>query len=448
MSCTRRVAGDFLRRSFVHQGFSPTWPRGGPWKLAYNALPLVQESVEGSVATARSGADIRRRIALVSNRFGEGVAGGAELVLNELGQGLRGRGWEVDVVSSAARDLYTWKNEFPEGESVEDGIRVLRFRADYDRNSRDRRRVGNRIGAGADVPLQDQYRWMNAGVRVPGMYEYLVDHAAEYRAIVLAPYGFWTTFTGAQVAPERTILLPCLHDEPEAYLDIYRPMFEGSRGLWFQTDPELEVARRIFDLPPRVAVIGSAIRFPAAYDAEGFRRRHSLPEEFALFAGRREWGKGWPELVRGLEHANHALPRPLPLVTCGVGELGPLPSGLRVIDVGYLSDQERSDAMAAASVYLQPSAVESFSRTVMEAWLAGTPVVANAASAVVSWHCRRSEGGFVYRDRYELAESLRLLQERPELGRAMAERGRSYVLQNYRWEQVLERVETTLEEWT
>jgi glycosyltransferase involved in cell wall biosynthesis len=119
-----------------------------------------------------------------------------------------------------------------------------------------------------------------------------------------------------------------------------------------------------------------------------------------------------------------------------------------VIDVGYLSEQERSDAMAAASVYLQPSAVESFSRTIMEAWLAGTPVVANAASAVVSWHCRRSEAGFVYRDRYELAESLRLLQEQPELGRVMAERGRRYVVENYRWEQVLGRVEGTLEEWT
>jgi glycosyltransferase involved in cell wall biosynthesis len=407
----------------------------------------VERSIEGSVEIAPSGGDNKRRIALVSNRFGEGVAGGAELVLGELGQGLRERGWEVDVVSSAARDLYTWENEFPEGESIEEGLRVLRFRADYDKSSRDRRRVGNRIGAGADVPLQDQYRWMNAGVRVPGMYEYLVDNAADYRAVVLAPYGFWTTFACAQVAPERTILLPCLHDEPEAYLEIYRPIFEGSRGLWFQTEPELEVARRIFDLPPRVTVIGSGIRPPAGYDAEDFRRRHSLPAEFALFAGRREWGKGWPELLRGLEHANGVLPRPLPLVTCGVGELGPVPAGLRVIDVGYLSDQERSDAMAAATVYLQPSAVESFSRTIMEAWLAGTPVVANAASAVVSWHCRRSQAGFVYRDRYELAESLRLLQEQPELGRVMAERGRRYVVENYRWEQVLERVEGTLEEW-
>jgi glycosyltransferase involved in cell wall biosynthesis len=84
----------------------------------------------------------------------------------------------------------------------------------------------------------------------------------------------------------------------------------------------------------------------------------------------------------------------------------------------------------------------------MEAWLAGTPVVANSASAVVSWHCQRSQAGLVYRDRYEFAECLRLLTEHPRLGQAMARRGHEYVLSNYRWSDVLDRAEYLLEEWT
>ncbi|MBJ7598280.1 MAG: hypothetical protein DLM67_13930 [Candidatus Nephthysia bennettiae] len=414
------------------------------------AVSSATEAIAEAAAPIRGSGSIgaSRRIVLVCNRFGEGVAGGAEQLLRELGRGLRERGWEVDVTASAARNHYTWENEFRVGESIEDGIRVLRFRAEQQRRSRDRRRIGDMIGAGAEVSVPDQYRWMNAGVRVPEMYEYLVDHASDYRAIVLAPYGFWTTFAGAQVAPERTILLPCLHDEPEAYLEIYRPIFEGSRGLWFQTEPEAELARRIFQLPDRTSIIGSGVDVPAAYDPEGFRRRHGIQGRFALFAGRREWGKGWPELLRGLEHAQGALADPLPLVTCGVGDLGRIPAGLRVIDVGYLSDQERSDAMAAAFVYLQPSRVESFSRTIMEAWLAGTPVVANAASAVVNWHCQRSRAGLAYRDDFELTECLRLLLERPALGDAMAARGRQYVLENYRWGDVLKRAERLIEEWT
>jgi glycosyltransferase involved in cell wall biosynthesis len=389
-----------------------------------------------------------RRVALVCNRFGEDVAGGAELVMAELGRGLHDRGWEVDVVTSAARDLYTWKNEFSEGESIEDDLRVLRFHTVLAANARPRNRIGNQVGMGAAVPLDDQYRWMNGGVRVPGMHAYLVDHASEYRAVIFAPYLFWTTFACAEIAPERSILLPCLHDEPEARLEIFKPMFEGSRGIWFQTDPERDLAGRLFQLPSRTTIIGSGIHPPAGYDPDGFRRRHGIEGDFVFFAGRREWGKGWPELLRHVSFANSEISAPVPLVTCGVGRVGAVPSNVRVVDLGYLSDEERSNAMAAASVYVQPSAMESFSRTIMEAWLAGTTVVANAASAVVGWHCERSGAGLTYRDRYEFAECLRLLLDQPDTSAAMAARGREYVLENYRWPDVLGRVERAIEEWT
>src|SRR5205085_9622578 len=123
----------------------------------------------------------RGRLAIVCNRFGPEVAGGAEVAMAELGRGLAERGWDVDVVTSAARDLYTWRNELPEGESVEDGLRVLRFRTMPTDDHRTRNRIGNLIGAGARVSLDDQYRWMNRGVRVPGMHEYVTDHAVDYR---------------------------------------------------------------------------------------------------------------------------------------------------------------------------------------------------------------------------------------------------------------------------
>jgi glycosyltransferase involved in cell wall biosynthesis len=411
------------------------------------AAPAASRRPSPLSDTTMNGAGDARRIAVVCNRFGRDVAGGAELVMAELGRGLRQRGWNVEVVTSAARDLYTWANEFPEGESMEDGIRVRRFHTVVDRRSRERDRVGHLIGMGADVPIRDQYRWMNAGVRVPGMFEYLVDCASQYRAIVLAPYPFWTTFACAGIAPRRTILLPCLHDEPPAHLEIFKPMFEGCLGVWFQTEPERALARSIFQLPRHHAVIGSGVDVPARYDPEGFRRRHDVDGDFVLFAGRREWGKSWPDLVSGMAFANATLPTPLSLVTCGVGETGPAPSNTRLLDLGYLSDEERSNAMAAATVYAQPSAMESFSRTVMEAWLAGTVVVANAASQVVRWHCERSGAGLVYQDRYELTECIRVATEHHELAAAMAARGRRYVLDNYRWDGVLDRVERSLEDW-
>ena len=116
-----------------------------------------------------------------------------------------------------------------------------------------------------------------------------------------------------------------------------------------------------------------------------------------------------------------------------------------MIDLGFLPAEEVPDAFAAAAAYVQPSPNESFSRTVMEAWLAGTPVIASAAGAVVRWHCERSGAGIVYRDDDELIESLALVAEAPDRLAAIAGRGRPYVLANYTWGPILDRMEEALE---
>ena len=116
-----------------------------------------------------------------------------------------------------------------------------------------------------------------------------------------------------------------------------------------------------------------------------------------------------------------------------------------MIDLGLVSDRDRDDAFAAASAYLQPSTLESFSRTVMEAWLAGTPVIANAASAVVSWHCERSGAGLTYDDGADFEQCLRFVAEAPAEAAALAAPGRDYVLDNYTWPVTLDRMEASLE---
>ena len=97
------------------------------------------------------------------------------------------------------------------------------------------------------------------------------------------------------------------------------------------------------------------------------------------------------------------------------------------------------------AAYVQPSTNESFSRTIMEAWLAETVVVASGASDVVTWHCERSGGGLVYADELELGQCLRFVAEAPEKAAQLARKGRDYVLANYRWPSVLDAMERSLE---
>ena len=57
----------------------------------------------------------RGRLGFVPPRFGDDVIGGAEAVLRETAEGLAERGWDVDILTTCARDHFTWANEYPAG---------------------------------------------------------------------------------------------------------------------------------------------------------------------------------------------------------------------------------------------------------------------------------------------------------------------------------------------
>lgn len=382
-------------------------------------------------------------------RFGPDIVGGAELVVRELSGHLADRGWDVDVLTTCARDHFTWANEYPPGVKDCDGVTVRRFATAPPAAPGERAELEAAILAGARLTVADQQRWMNSGVRVPDLYHHLLDHAAEYRAVVVSPYLFWTSFACGQIAPERTILRPCLHDEPFAGLELFQPLFSGAAGVWLQTDPEHELAHRLFPIPGHHQVVGEGIPTAKTYDPEGFRRRFGIEGPFVLYAGRREGAKGWEQLLDGFARAVTGRGLKLSLVTMGVGEVRPPPEVAdRVFDLGFLGDQDRDDAFAAADAYLQPSRYESFSRTVMEAWLAGTLVIANGESAVVRWHCDRADAGLIYDDDLELEQCLAFVADEPEEAARLAAPGRDYVLDHYTWPVVVDRIEQTIGEWT
>jgi glycosyltransferase involved in cell wall biosynthesis len=382
-------------------------------------------------------------IAFITPRFGDEVVGGSEAVMREAAEGFAARGWEVDVLTTCARDHYTWRNEYPVGISHTGGLTLRRFPV-VPPAIEERDALGRRILLGLPLSYDDQCRWINATLRVPALFRYLMEHADRYQAIVISPYLSWITVACVDIAPERTVLMPCVHDESYAHLDLFRATLAKPALLWFLSEPECEVARGLAPLPDHV-VTGAGVAVPASYDPEGFRRRHRIEEPFVLYAGRREPEKGWDRLMAGFELAVEAYGLSLHLVTIGAGKpIIPASLARRVRDLGFLSETDRNDAFAAAEAYLQPSTNESFSRTVMESWLAGTPVIASGQGAVVAWHCERSRGGLVYADDLELAQCLLLVEQAPALARSLAANGRSHVLENYPWTEVLDRMEHSL----
>ena len=374
------------------------------------------------------------RLAFVPPRFGPGVLGGSESVMSEAAYGLAARGHDVEVLTTCAIDHYTWDNELPEGASEENGLPVLRFPVTR-HPSRVARQAQEAIGSGRIPDLDHQVSWLGFQFGSPGLFEHLLRYGHGYDAVIFSPYLFWTTTVCVPFVADRAVVVPCLHDETYARLDAVRPVLADPALVWFLSEPEHQVAHRLGPVTRRHSVTGAGVPVPARYDAAGFRDRHNLRRPFVLFAGRREDGKGSP-----VDAIAAATALGLDVVSIGKGEWPPEMAD-KVVDLGFVSDEERNDAFAAATAYIQPSRMESFSRTTMEAWLAGTPVITLAASDVVAWHCRRSGGGLTYANRSELAGALQEVSARAEeLGAA----GRRYVIDNYTWPTVLDRMEASL----
>ena len=70
--------------------------------------------------------------------------------------------------------------------------------------------------------------------------------------------------------------MPCLHDEPFAFLSTTARMLTGSRGLIFNTEPERELARRIVPELAPSAVVGLGFEPQVTGDSAAFRARASV----------------------------------------------------------------------------------------------------------------------------------------------------------------------------
>jgi glycosyltransferase involved in cell wall biosynthesis len=263
---------------------------------------------------------------------------------------------------------------------------------------------------------------------------------------------FWPAMVCSQIDPSKSLLWTCLHDEPYVHYDIVREEIESVAGLFFQTEPELELAHQLTrDLAPR-SLVGCGVEVPSSYDPASFRSKYGLGDRpFILYAGRREGAKGWDDLVAAFAGAlrRSGSDIPLSLVSIGAGPVNP-PADIadRVIDLGFLPDDDRDNAYAAATAYVQPSRYEAFSRTIMESWLAGRPVIGFGNTGVVHHHIVSSQAGLSYEDEFEFEAALRFLTESPESAAALGAAGRRYVLENYQWPDVLDRVERAISTWT
>jgi glycosyltransferase involved in cell wall biosynthesis len=391
----------------------------------------------------------RLRLALVSPRYAAGAAGGAEVLIQQWAEKLAERGHEIEVLTTCAKNHFTWENHFPPGPGRVGGVRVTRFPVNH-RDTVTHQQVQDRIAQAKALTLDEEEAWLDNGVTSDGLIHYLKENSSRFDTVIFAPYLFGLTYRGVAAVSEKAVLVPCLHNEPFAYLKTTEKLFSAARAVFFNTPGERDLAHSLFAIPrEKSRVVGMGVEPPEEINPRRFTRKYGIRRPFIFYAGRREEGKNTPLLIeyfRLLQSIHDPAPQ-LDLVLAGSGPITvPGRASRFIIDAGFLEEQQKWNAYGAAWAFCQPSVNESFSIVLLEAWLAGKPALVNERCPVTLSHCRLSGGGLWFRDYYEFEECVLYLLENPELASAMGEAGREYVRKNYSWKAIIGKLETNLGE--
>jgi glycosyltransferase involved in cell wall biosynthesis len=175
-------------------------------------------------------------------------------------------------------------------------------------------------------------------------------------------------------------------------------------------------------------------------DAASFRNRYHITAPLVTFLGALASNKGIFQSLQAVAQLK-ALGEPVVLALAGPTtaefdrrwpELQAQLAGT-VLMLGYLTEEDKQDLLAASDAIILPSRTESFGLTYLEGWYYGKPVIGALTPAAI---IRPEVDGLLvpFGDAGALAASLRRLLHEPELAHRLGSAGQHRVQAEFNWD--------------
>ena len=384
------------------------------------------------------------KVAFVTPRYGTQVMGGAETGARQLAEHLRSRtDWEAEVHTTCALDPHTWADELDPGTSEVNGVPVHRHPATHGRLP-DFYGLDGLVRLAPRLATREQgKRWVdyNGPVSVE-----LIDAVCSSDADVIAfyPYLYHPTVGAIGKVSAPAVLHPAAHDEPALYLPVFRGTFGDADAFCFHSHSERELVERMYPVAERPQIVlGLGVGESEGSGRPGGELAGLGDRPYIVSVGRVDEHKGSKMLASYFATYKERHPGPLALALVGPVsvELPPHPD---IVVTGPVDEADKWDIVRDALVAVSPSALESFSLVVVEAWVDRVPVLVNGACGPTREHAERSGGGLWFTSYPEFEAVLDRLVSDPELRAELGRRGRDYVDRHFQWPVLIARYDRFL----
>lgn len=337
------------------------------------------------------------------------------------------------MITTCAIDYVTWKDEYSPGKCDVNGITVLRFPVDFQRDQIKFNKFYEQLLAGTIQGNDEEITWMKLqGPYSTKLLNYITNNKDNYDYFIFFTYLYCTTYFGLPLVSDKAILVPTAHDEPPIYFSIFEPIFQKPTAIIFSTEEEKNFVHAKFGnskIPNYI--IGVGIDIPNRINPREFRHKYNV-DDFIIYVGRIDESKGCKELFDYFIKYKEDTKSDIKLIALGKPMMD-IPAHSDIISLGFVSDGDKFNGIKAAKLLVIPSPYESLSMVTMEAWLCSKPVLMNGRCNVLKGHAIKSNGGLYYTNYEEFRDCLNLLSNESRLRELLGKNGKRYIENNYSW---------------
>lgn len=376
----------------------------------------------------------KQKLCLVVQRYGEEICGGAELLCFQFVQHLK-KYYDIDIITTTAIDDTTWDNYYPEGTTVDENTKIIRFSVDTQRLWNRENNLTNLIKDKKHSYEEEIATLQDIGPFSSKLFNFIRINHSKYQAVIFFTYYYYQTSIAA-FGIDNAILLPCAHDEINIYLNHYKRLFSQTKAYIFNTQEEKTLVEKIIDKPINVPneVIGCGIEL---YDNNKLKEFDKIKkctnDPYILYVGRIVESKGCDELFDYfLEYKKHNK-KPLKLVLIGKAQMS-IPNNKDIVNLGFVSSEVKNAYMKNAKALILPSHNESLSLVLLEALSLRCPVIVTDKCLVTKKHIEKSKAGIIYNNYKTFETAINYLCQNDKYVSTLKNNGITYIKENYSWQ--------------